>query len=387
MKVSMAGRGVLVLSFALLLAGACGVSSNGSGQGGAAGAPSNDDALAGASAGGTASGGFGGVSDDEPAGAAAIAAGTAGVGGADDAVAGAASLGEFPAPKVALLGQRQTFGSYSFIVPPGLTGAEDQGVFVMSKPDDQPLCLLYLFPPMPGEQDRPAQALDILAQATAVLDPTLALSTHVDPLEFYRRGLAGNGWDYVNLHVDLVSAQDQTPVGVAAQVTLVNLGEQVAPIVAYESVDGRCLSTNAKVITLPMLYHSLEFSGLGAASRDALGSALLGKWELHLYQYFTSYVYAANGRYANFGALDEIVAVSLSDVLVKTTTFGGDGAFVVQANQLGRFPDGKPGSSVIFRLEEEGPLSDGSWLGHYYEFGQDVGDKKYFEDSYTRRTE
>jgi hypothetical protein len=382
MQVFTRGNGAVAVSFTLFLAGACGVSSTGAGHDNAAGAAGDKD-VAGAA--GTAPG-SGGDSGEQAAGAGPAASGAGGAGVAGSGSAGAPDF-EFPTPAVTLPGKRQTFGTYSFIVPPGLTGAEDQGIFVMQKPADQPVCTLLLFPPMAAEQDRPAQALDILSQAIALLDPTLALSSYANsPLEFYRRGLAGNGWDYVNLHGDVVDAQAQTPVGLASQVTLVNLGKQVAPIVGFESTDDPCLSTNAKVITLPMLYDSLEFSGLGAASRDALASTLLGKWERNDETLYTSYVYAANGRFASFGAVDEVVGVSLDDVLLKTTTFSGDGAFVVQGNQLARFPDGKPGYSVIFRIEEEGPLSAGDWLVHYYELGQDIGDKKYYEDNYISRT-
>ena len=349
---------------------------------------------------GTSSSGAGAPNSSEAGSADLNQAGSESNGGAgaagDNAVVGGmsgsadgpdAEPDSLPKPEASITGTRDTWGEYSFIVPRGLTGTAEVRGYSMLDASTAPgsVCGIFLGELMPAEEDRVAQAYGLLSQFSVSLDLSPTLPSELgdgSASEFYLRGFASSGWDYVQLRSRL-KAPNQESAGLYAQIMLVNLGKQVAPIYGVESFDDTCLEVGLgrSSVTWATLFYSLEFpSYTGLASADQLNARVLGKWQDKGLTIADNLVVAANGRYANAVTISEYSNLSASEVLLTTTTFEGDGRFVVSGDQFARFPDHARAVNVRYRIEEWGPLSEGRWSPTFYWLLQ--GEHGLFESAY-----
>lgn len=289
----------------------------------------------------------GGTGASPSSGGAGAAASTGGGG------SGATGTGELPPDGVPLDGTGQSWGVYDFVVPTGFTSEEYADGFVLSAPHgaSQGECSYALLAPVTAEADLVAQALAIgnafFASAGVELIPP---SGYGSSAELSWRGVTGQGLPFVELPAELSSTQG--PTGAAARVLVIDLGGQVASVVAFQEKDNPCVgdaSTNA--LSWSEFFYGLSFPGKGGAS-DAARAALLGKWFRTTGTAATSAVFAANGRYGEEAAYTTYGDYSATEVLETTTAYGGEGAFVVQGNRIGKLPDGKSGQSTFFRVAE-----------------------------------
>jgi hypothetical protein len=277
---------------------------------------------------------------------------------------GAGAAGEetapdaLPEPLAQLSGKRQQWADYSFIAPPGMLFSADESGAILEAPivDDE-RCFIALFPLQPAVGTLDEQAATILA---AAFTPTFSGMHHErtdGPVSLADHGVAGAGWAYATIPVELELPDGYRLSGHHARVVLARLGDQVAPIIFYDTVANPCL-TAGKAPAWSRFFYSLGFAERPDFEPAALAERLLGKWFIGGTGAGSLHVFAANGRYDDTNLLVGSDVVSTTEILLTTTTFQGNGRFVAEGDWLARFPDREEPHTALFRIVEEWAFDD-----------------------------
>lgn len=88
-----------------------------------------------------------------------------------------------------------------------------------------------------------------------------------------------------------------------------------------------------------IFFHSLAFNRFTADSVSPLASDILGSWVNVGSTNAISYTFAANGRYAFGSAFRASGYISYGSILKKTTTWTGDGKYILEGNKLTMIKD------------------------------------------------
>lgn len=285
-----------------------------------------------------------------------------------------------PEPAWKPAGDRVTWSGFSFIVPPGMTGTDQSTHYEMVDRGDSAgtnACSITINKPVAASGDLAQQANDILTQAYGaqgyqVLDDN------------YGADLVGNrtytqssqGWDYVELRAEL---RKGSPSAERGHIMLIGLGGEVLPILGYSPTSSGCtqLAHDFKTgIVGEVRWRELAFSFDFPSAEKKAPPSIVGEWSLYQGSAGEDYAFAANRRYGFWGAISTERRVSTTEIEVTTSSFAGDGAYAVQGDVLGIFPDGKPAEGTYFRVFEQHAVSPSGKVTREVKLGmmkKDVG--------------
>jgi hypothetical protein len=258
-----------------------------------------------------------------------------------------------PPPVWQPTGDRITWRSISFIVPPGMTGSAKADFYEMGGLGIRGglgQCVILIFRELPSAGDLATQAHRILIEALSAIKVGVADSHGGPNLVADRRvGHSADGWRYVELSGMLTQG-----VGGRARIMLIDRGAMVVPIVAISTPGNGCVglsietTPNSNTITWMALYYSLKLGG--AMPSDHLRQQIVGGWEGSAMSrtaaagMLQDEVYEPNGRYgASFGAIANGQQSSSSD----------SGRYVVAADKLATFPDAGTPETHLIRIVED----------------------------------
>lgn len=282
-------------------------------------------------------------------------------------------------PSVILEGERQTWGGYVYVVPPGMTAAAAPDGLLLQR-TGQDACTIVLLPLRPAEGALEAQALDLLtrffaAKYSGYRDPYGGSA----PLQFQRKGTTGSGRAFVELPgLTPLDAQGQTVDGLVRALAL-RVGEQVAGVIGIEG-PGRGLDEGADHghRWLRLLY-SLDFPGAPAAARDA-SPDVVGTWLSASASGAVSETYAADGRFLSGAGFRTTRDVGPTTIEEKTTTWAGEGTWEVHGDLLTVRRAGGKVETNWFRVYSEPNASTPSgWLTTLSKLERSLVDSSVYE--------
>jgi hypothetical protein len=286
-----------------------------------------------------------------------------------DAAADGAPL---PAPEVPVAGKRETWQDWSYVVPQSWQAeVMSDGVMIRAPKTNHAspgFTFICLRPLRAAKADLYAQGIEILGEFfgqgfSSFRDYDLG-SPHVNRL----RGVNGDGWPYIMLRTMPIDRQNRR-TGYQARILLFHLGNQVAPIIGFEHPDERTLecAESGRCLAWTLLYHSLAFPKLRAPGNAGLRDKLIGTWSSGSSLEIVQDTFNSDGAYINVAAYKTYQDLSSTTVLEKTTSWFGEGRFVVHGDQLSVWRvKGKPQTNLFRIVEEENSMSAGGWLQVLY---------------------
>ena len=266
-----------------------------------------------------------------------------------------------PEPNPVLSGAQLDFDVYRAVIPESLTITEYPGQGASLSRNG---CLINLMTPVAFSGDLDSQALQLL---NVTYNPLgyLVLSINaasLNPLESdsHRRGVTGDGWDYVELMAELASTQSgiQVRKGIFVRILVVKLDAQVAYIIGSQvSSSVNCIYQE---VTDPFewskITYTLSFPGLQASNPQRMSEMLLGGWygaDVVTNVYWGD-IYAANGRYDNAIGVEQwnVTPTEITDVY---STWLGSGYWALNGTLLSIWPDdpAKPAETHYLRIWDE----------------------------------
>lgn len=279
-------------------------------------------------------------------------------GGGAGGGSGGGGGGSVPAPVPPLAGERETWDAYAWVVPPRMV--RQTGAAGVELTDAQEVsCRIALLPLRTKTGELAQQALDVLRAAAGMNDAQLRDETGgTQPLDFQRRTITRTGFAAAQVEGTWFDGAgvERAP----ARVLLVDLGAQVAPVLAT----GPCfLAAGDSNLDWAWLVHSLEFPARTATALDPLRAWLPGKWRLDVGTGFLGETYAANQRYGITASETAFAAVTGTEVTVTSTSFTGDGRWELTENRLSLFPTTGTAKTQLFRIDEQkSATAVGGWV-------------------------
>jgi hypothetical protein len=278
--------------------------------------------------------------------------------------------GSGPQPEVPVVGTREAWAGFSYVVPPGMTEQTFADGVVLTNTTK---CSISFLPQAAASGEPGAQALSILLGFVGAKYPSLYDENGgTSPLTMKRRGQTGDGFPWMMVRGYLSDAQGAQASW--AQVMLVELGSKVAPVIGVG--DRSCFDdpVAGKKLDWTWMFLSLRFPGVAAPAGPRLADELVGKWLVNSGSILLGEIYAANGHYGTVSSLQTYSQVSSTDVLQTTTTFFGDGTFEAVEDRLTTRPASGTEKTRLFTIiEEQNSAVPTGWLPvlHRIELGTD----------------
>jgi hypothetical protein len=110
-----------------------------------------------------------------------------------------------------------------------------------------------------------------------------------------------------------------------------------------------------------IIFNSLEFKNYKSSSVSPLEKDILGEWISGSGSSVITYTFAANNRYAYGSAFSTSRDYSSYQVLETTTSFTGDGKFILKGNELTTIND-KTGKTEVNKVRVYYEKQYGGWL-------------------------
>lgn len=269
-----------------------------------------------------------------------------------------------PPPNIALTGDRQQWGGYSFIPPPGMTAAVGPDGMQLQHPDGQGACSIVLLPQRPAEGALEAQVLAI-AQQTFAADTAGLVDEYGDAalLDFQLRGVTSRGWEYVELPNFYLRLRSGEQANLRVRALLLKVGSTVAPIIGMESGGDNCLGElGDHGHRWLRLFYSLDFPDAPRGPDNALAGALVGRWEAVSSSSALLEEYLADGTYRTTGGYRTTREVTPTLDKETTTTWTGGGRWEVHGDRLTTTPEGRATTTNWFRVVRGARSSGGDKL-------------------------
>jgi len=285
-------------------------------------------------------------------------------GGGSGPVASADDDASAPPPSVPLTGDRQRWGGYSFIPPPGMTAALGPDGMQLQHPRGQAACTIVLLPQRPAEGALDAQALAVVRQAFAADFAGLVDEyRNSDVLAFQLRGVTSRGWEYVELPKFFLRLRDGREADVTARALVFKVGSTVAPILGLEAGGNDCLGgLGDHGERWLKLFYSLDFPDAPRSQQNALAASLVGTWRTVSSSGAVLTEYLADGSFRSTGGFRTTTEVTPTLEKQTTTTWTGGGRWSVHGDLLTTTPEGRPASTAWFRLVRGAKSSGGDRL-------------------------
>lgn len=267
--------------------------------------------------------------------------------------------GSLSEPEVPVVGNRETWEGFSYVVPPGMTEqTATDGVVLTNKAN----CTISFLPQAAASGEPGAQALSSLLDFVGPQYPSLYDENGgTSPLTMKRRGQTGDGFPWMMVRgylSDTAGAQ-----AAWAQVMLVTLGSTVAPVIGLGEKSCFDDPVAGKKLDWTWMLASLRFPGMAAPAGPRLADQLLGKWLVNSGTILLGEIYAANGHFATVSSLQTYSQVSSTDVLRTTSTFFGDGTFEARDDHLTTRPTSGAAKTRLFTIiEEQNSAVSTGWL-------------------------
>ncbi len=243
-----------------------------------------------------------------------------------------------PAPVTDISGTAVTWSDYKLLMPAGMTLTHDgtNGYVAM----DIGACRISLWPKVAADADQDAQALALLTSAFSAISSGVVVSDwdHV-------RGIAGDGWTYVDLKGYLKNSsgiQTQDKV----RILLAKLGNNSAYMIGNDrGTSTGCLDESyASFGNWVPIFYSLSFPNFVATDSSAMGKALIGGWfgsriGTSVSTYWSD-TFAANSHYLHTDGMQSQFSAYPGDslVYVSNVNWAGDGYWAVSGNKLTTWP-------------------------------------------------
>ncbi len=219
-----------------------------------------------------------------------------------------------------------SFDDYMYSLPPGWKSEKGDGMVVLRGPDNY--SVLTIFPMRKGSGNLEADMQSIFWE---VFDGWQVDRRNIDH-HIYAKGVSPNGWEYYRQELG-ISKIDNPDMEIYGFVFLANVGGKEA-VIAGTYVNTTDLLAERGQEDWQLFYHSLDFKGYQKPKVNPLSSALLGSWRVGSYSGMVTYDFAANGHYASGSAFSTSNRVDDYTIKETTTSFVGDGTYVLNGNQL-----------------------------------------------------
>lgn len=306
--------------------------------------------------------------------------GGGGTGGTSGGSGSTTSSGNLPAPVAPLTGTRETWDVFSYIVPTGMTEQQHPDGIVLQDSTTSD-CTISLLAARASTGNLPQQALDTFVSWGS---PTIAgLQDEYGgsaPLNFQRRAITPTGFSSITLMGYAVNSSGSQLAD--ARIMLVDVGAQVAPVIALGSCFNALGDSN---LDWAWLFHGLDFPGATPTGSTTLAAQVVGKWQYNSGTAFLGEVYAANQQYSVTASSQTYSQVSSTEVLQTTTTFVGDGTWEAHQDRLTRLPSSGGGTTRLFRIQEEmNSAAPNGWLMVLLQIDVSSSDGKPYEYALTR---
>jgi hypothetical protein len=230
-------------------------------------------------------------------------------------------------------GPLQFHGSVGFIAPAGWTVQKAaNGATILTRqvnPQDRP-CMITMLPPMRGQGD-PATQGAALVQSRANADRLGAyLDSRGRDVRLSREdGISGAGWTYTDLSGQIGKS------GITARVLMVQMGDQVLPIVGFSKV-WNCLGNQAtrENDVWALLFHSLRIPGYDHDSPQ-LAEQLIGMWSSASNGAGTSETFAPNGHFGTVAVYQSYERSTTPGMVWEVNrAWQGDGTYEVHGDRV-----------------------------------------------------
>jgi hypothetical protein len=201
---------------------------------------------------------------------------------------------------------------------------------------------------------------DLSSQAAAVARAFFAQNVgrfvsysygHDDLRENMERGLTGDGWRFLEVNLSPIML-DGKITGHLVRVMLVQLGDLVAPIVAYDNgirLDNPVSGRGA----WPLFYIGLSFPRHRGPGPDAIYEQLAGTWGVGGGNAMVQETFGKDGSYGSAAGYQTYRDISRTQVLERTHGFFGEGRYVVHGNRLTVWSNGGKPETHYFRISEQ----------------------------------
>jgi hypothetical protein len=262
-----------------------------------------------------------------------------------------------PEPETGSLGTPQTWQDYSFIPPPGwTTQIFPDGVFMQAPPTQQTgeSTFIAMMPLRKAEGDLANQALAIVRGffAQKFIGYVSYIYGHQNNLlEQMERGVTGDGWRFVEVNLSPI-LQDGKYTTHLVRVLLIQVGNQVAPVIAYDNgirLDNPVSGKGA----WPLFYFGLTFPKLAGPGPGAAYDQLVGTWGAGGTNSMLEETFGKEGAYSSMAGHQTYHDISSTQVLERTRGWFGEGRYVVQGNRLTVWSNGGKPATHYFRLAEQ----------------------------------
>jgi hypothetical protein len=174
------------------------------------------------------------------------------------------------------------------------------------------------------------------------------------------KGTSAAGWSYFKDEMAIAKEDGEKQYKTYGFVFLAQLNGQLAVIAgSYPSKTN--LLDDQSAPDWQIIFHSLGFKNYKNSAVSPLEKDILGEWITGSSSSVITYTFAANNRYAYGSAFSTSRDYSSYQVLETTTSFTGDGKYILMGNELTTIND-KTGKTEVHKVRVYYEKQYGGWL-------------------------
>jgi hypothetical protein len=175
------------------------------------------------------------------------------------------------------------------------------------------------------------------------------------------RGITGDGWRFVEVNLS-PALPGGGSTGALVRVFLVQLGNQVAPVVAFDNGSRLDSPVNGRG-AWPLFFYGLTFPQRAGPGPGATYDQLVGTWGAGGTNALVQETFGKDGSYGSMAGRQTYTDISATRVLERTRGWFGEGRYVVQGNRLTVWSNGGKPATHYFRIAEQAnSVAPGGWI-------------------------
>lgn len=222
-----------------------------------------------------------------------------------------------------------SLSDYIFDVPAGWTKEVTSGEIVLRGNDN--ISVISILPMQASTGDIEKDMASVFRQVFPGWEPDKwNPDNHIST-----KGVSSAGWNYYKDETAIAKTEGEKIFKTYAFVFLAQLGSNVAVIAGSYSRKMALLDEEANSDWL-LFFHSLNFKNYPAGTISTLQKDILGEWLTGSGSGVLTYTFAANGRFSTGSAFSTSRDISQYKVLETTTSFVGDGKYIINGDEVTR---------------------------------------------------
>jgi hypothetical protein len=266
-------------------------------------------------------------------------------------------------------GTNSKWGQLSFNVPKNWTAEVlSDGVQLTSPGATGLQCYIFVLSPRAVVADETGRFQALLGAVKGLFPDSVMLDQFggTDTMSGRMKGLAGGGWDYVGLDIQIGSAYSMPWMAI--------FGSTAVPVVPLQPREATCLNSMRGYVTDEVdgveVFHTMKLSGFASPSPAPLKDRVVGSWFSASGNVGSSLILGANQQYISMSTISGTVPVNSYQVQDVYATWSGDGQYLSVGNIDAYFPNSStksPYSSYVRVFQEENSSDPSGWITRHCE--------------------